>query len=71
MIQGSRMLRPAAGWDQAGGVKEKSPEGEHSLRTCGGCIYRVAAPYSLVMAFADTTHCLPNLQTSTPFTSLP
>lgn len=30
-----------------------------------------ATPYSLCMASTETTHCLPNLQTSTPFTSLP
>ena len=50
--------------------KRKRPEGL-SLRPYDRRIYLVAAPYSRVMAFAETTHCLPNLQTSTPFTSLP
>ena len=33
--------------------------------------YIFEEPYSLCIASEDITHCFPNLQTSTPFTSLP
>ena len=46
-------------------------EKEHNRNWLCSLYYTLGSPYSLFMASAETTHCLPNLQTSTPSTSFP